>query len=276
MNNLLPDCLALNCGKQGEAVARPGDLLNHTSFATASPLPKQKSFTKMHWIAIVLTTAVLALLLYWLLITTEGVYLGRRVVVWLYDITAHKYDGIKEFEPDAEQFFLIRPLLVRLRQVPNPLVLDVATGTGRLPGFLLEAPTFNGRVVGLDASRKMLGFAAEKLRPFGHRASLVQQVADKLPFAANQFDLVTCLEALEFFPSDTAALQEMIRVLKPGGILLVTRRKGPDAKLFVGRYRNVPQFEAMLTGLGLAEVHTNPWQEDYDQVFGKKPVIGKQ
>ena len=163
-----------------------------------------------------------------------------------------------------------------MRQVPNPLVLDVATGTGRLPGFLLEAPTFNGRVVGLDASGKMLGFAAEKLRPFGHRASLVQQVADKLPFAANQFDLVTCLEALEFFPSDTAALQEMIRVLKPGGTLLVTRRKGTEGKLFVGRYRNVQQFEAHLAALGLEEVHTNPWQLDYDQVFGKKPVIGNR
>ena len=230
----------------------------------------------MHWIAILLTTAVLAALLYWLLITTEGVYLGRRVVVWLYDITAHKYDGIKEFESDAEQFFLIRPLLVRLRHTPNPLVLDVATGTGRLPHFLLEASTFNGRVVGLDASGKMLKLAREKLRPFGHRASLVQQVADQLPFANNQFDLVTCLEALEFFPSDTAALQEMIRVLKPGGSLLVTRRKGNEAKLFVGRYRNVPQFEAVLTGLGLEEVHTNPWQLDYDQVFGKKPVTSGQ
>lgn len=228
------------------------------------------------WLVIILTTAVLALILYWLLVTTEGVYLGRRVVVWLYDITAHKYDGIKEFDPDAEQFFLIRPLLVRLRRVPNPLVLDVATGTGRLPSFLLDAPTFNGRVVGLDASEKMLRLAGEKLRPYGHRASLVQQMADKLPFANNQFDLVTCLEALEFFPSDTAALREMVRVLKPGGTLLVTRRKGSEAKLFVGRYRNVAQFEAVLTELGLEEVHTNPWQMDYDQVFGKKPVIGEQ
>jgi ubiquinone/menaquinone biosynthesis C-methylase UbiE len=226
----------------------------------------------MHWIAIILTTAVLAALLYWLLVTTEGVYLGRRVVVWLYDITAHRYDRIKEFDPDAEQFFVIRPLLVRLRRVPNPLVLDVATGTGRLPSFLLDAPTFNGRIVGLDASAKMLQIALTKLRPYGPRASLIQQVADKLPFAHNQFDLVTCLEALEFFPSDTAALQEMVRVLKPGGTLLVTRRKGGEAKLFVGRYRSVAQFEAVLTRIGLEEVHTNPWQVDYDQVFGRKPA----
>jgi ubiquinone/menaquinone biosynthesis C-methylase UbiE len=224
------------------------------------------------WLPLLLATAILAALLYWLLVTTEGVYLGRRVVVWLYNLTAHKYDGIKEFDPDAEQFFLIRPLLVRLRHVPNPLVLDVATGTGRLPHFLLEAPTFNGRVVGLDASEKMLRLALEKVRPYGHRASLVQQVADQLPFPKDQFDLVTCLEALEFFPSDTAALQEMVRVLQPGGTLLVTRRKGGEAKLFVGRYRNVAQFEAILTGIGLEEVHTNPWQRDYDQVFGRKPI----
>ncbi|GJM42304.1 MAG: hypothetical protein DHS20C20_25860 [Ardenticatenaceae bacterium] len=230
----------------------------------------------MHWIAILLTTAVLTLILYWLLISTEGVYLGRRMVVWLYDITAYRYDGIKEFDAEAEQFFLIRPLLVRLRRIPNPLVLDVATGTGRLPSFMLEAPTFNGRIVGLDASGKMLALASEKLRPYGHRVSLVQQVADKLPFPDNQFDLVTSLEALEFFPSDTAALQEMVRVLKPGGTLLVTRRKGREAKLFVGRYRTVAQFEAVLTQLGLEDVHTNPWQMDYDQVFGMKPISSNQ
>ena len=226
---------------------------------------------KMFWLTLILTTAVLAALLYWLLIATEGVFLGRRMVIWLYDITAHRYDGIKEFDPDAEQFFLIRPLLVRLRQVPNPLVLDVATGTGRLPYFLLESPTFNGRVVGLDASAKMLRLAWGKLRPYAHRASLVQQVADQLPFPNNQFDLITCLEALEFFPSDTAALQEMVRVLKPGGTLLVTRRKGREGKAFLGRYRDVPRFEAHLRQLGLEEVHTNPWQTDYDQVFGRKP-----
>lgn len=226
------------------------------------------------WIGLALLTAVLGLLYYWLFIVTEGLYLGRRVVVWLYDLTAHKYDRIKEFDPDAEQFFLIRPLVVRLRPIPNPLVLDVATGTGRLPCFLLEEATFNGRIVGLDASGKMLRLAEEKLRPYGHRVSLVQQTADALPFPSNQFDLVTCLEALEFFPSDTAALREMVRVLRPGGTLLVTRRKGPEGKAFIGRYRNVVQFEALLTGLGLEAVHTNPWQLDYDQVFGKKPVDG--
>ncbi len=229
------------------------------------------------WIVLaVVGLALFGLFLYWLLVITEGVYLGRRVVVWLYDLTAVKYDGIKEFEPEMESFFVVRPLRHRLRHIPAPLILDAATGTGRVPWFLLEDPLFNGRVIGLDASGKMLRLAAAKLKPYGRRAAFVQQTADRLPFPDNTFHAVTCLESLEFFPSDTAALREMTRVLQPGGVLLVTRRRGREAKLFPGRYRNVPQFEALLRDVGLVDVHTLPWQEDYDQIFGRKPGNGER
>ncbi len=212
-------------------------------------------------------------LYYWLVVVTEGVFLGRRVVVWLYDITAHKYDRIKEFDAEAEQFFVIRPLLRQLRHIPAPRILDVATGTGRLPWFLLHEPSFHGRVIGLDASAGMLREAAQKLRPFHHRASLVQQTADHLPFPAHTFDAVTCLEALEFFPSDIQALQEMVRVLRPGGILMVTRRCGREAKTFLHHHHSPTQFEAILTRLGLTNIQTRPWQLDYDLVIATRPAI---
>ncbi len=221
-------------------------------------------------VLLLLCFAFIGLFFYWLLVLTEGAYLGRRVVVWLYDITANNYDDIKEFDPDAESFFLIRPLRHRLKGVPNPLVLDVATGTGRLPHRLLEDPLFNGRIIGLDPAGKMLDFAVEKLTPYPFRAALVQQTAVPLPFANNTFDAVTCLEALEFFPSDKDAIVEMLRVLKPDGVLLVTRRRGRDGKMFPGRYKTVEQFEEMLTKLGAHEVQTIPWQVEYDQVYGRK------
>jgi ubiquinone/menaquinone biosynthesis C-methylase UbiE len=185
----------------------------------------------LNWILVGLLFAVaLGLLLYWLLVITEGVFLGRRLVVWMYDLTAHRYDGIKQFDPDTESFFVIRPLLSSLADRPVPVVLDVATGTGRVPLFLLEEATFNGRVIGLDASARMLAFARAKLRGYSHRVSLVQQTAADLPFADNTFDAVTCLESLEFFPDDSAALQEMFRVLRPGGAIMTTRRRGWEAK----------------------------------------------
>jgi ubiquinone/menaquinone biosynthesis C-methylase UbiE len=226
----------------------------------------------LNWYLLGLLTAVgLGLLLYWLLVVTEGVYLGRRLVVWMYDLTAHRYDRIKQFDADAERFLVIQPLLDRLADRAAPLVLDVATGTGRLPVFLLDEPTFNGRVLGLDASARMLSQAWPKLKVYHQRANLVRQIAVDLPFGGNVFDSVTCLEALEFFPDDTRALLEMVRVLRPGGTLLVTRRRGWEAKTFVGRYRNRETFEALLLSLGLTAVESRLWQIEYDLVFACKP-----
>ncbi len=136
------------------------------------------------WILLgVLLIAAIGAVVYWLVVITEGVFLGRRMVVWLYDVTAHKYDGIKEFDAGAERFFVIKPYLKHLPKHPAPRLLDVATGTGRVPYYLFEEPTFNGRVVGVDASWKMLVLAEEKLRGYNGRFLPIQQVADKLPFA---------------------------------------------------------------------------------------------
>lgn len=224
------------------------------------------------WFLVILLLVVgLGLLLYWLLVITEGVFLGRRLVVFLYDLTAHRYDGIKQFDPDIESFLVVGPLLTRLNERPAPLVLDVATGTGRLPHYLLEEATFNGHVIGLDASARMLTYARAKLRAYRYRASLVRQTAGDLPFADSTFDAVSCLESLEFFPDDTAALQEMFRVLCAGGTLMTTRRRGWEAKAFVGRYRDRETFISHLESLGFAGVESRLWQIEYDLVFAHKP-----
>ncbi len=221
---------------------------------------------------ILLTVAAAAWVLHWLLIRTEGVFLGRRIVVWLYDLAAKGYDGVKQFDPDSESAFVTWPLRRRLKAWPVPLVLDVATGTGRLPYFLLQEPEFNGRVVGLDASAGMLAQARPKLAPFGERAALVQQSAVDLPFDDATFHAVTCLEALEFLPDAPAALREMARVLRPGGVLLVSRRQGTDASFFLGRAPGREAFEALLAESGFTDIRSSPWQVDYELVWGMRAV----
>jgi ubiquinone/menaquinone biosynthesis C-methylase UbiE len=139
-----------------------------------------------------------------------------------------------------------------------------------VPHYLFAEPTFNGKVVGVDASWKMLLLAAEKLAGWHGRFLPIQQLAGRLPFADDTFHGVVCLESLEFFPSDEAALREMARVLQPGGVLMVTRRTGWEAKTFVGRFHSPEAFEAMLAELGLVDIRTRPWQVDYDQVMAKK------
>ena len=228
----------------------------------------------MIWVLIAAGITIFALFLYWLIVTTEGVFLGRRIVIWLYDLTAHNYDSIKEFSDNDESFFIALPAIRAMKAVHYPLFLDVATGTARVPRALLREPDFSGLVVGLDPSKRMLDQARIKLgcmNEFNHgEASLVQQFAAPLPFLENAFDYIFCLEALEFFPSYLEALNEMVRVLKPGCTLVTSRRRGREARLFLKRYRSRDEFKAMLVRSGLAEVQISLWELDYDMVTAVK------
>ena len=171
-----------------------------------------------------LALLMLAAVLYWQFIIAEGTYLGPRVVAWTYDLVASRYDAIKQFKPRDESWFVARPLLQGLVGVERPLVLDVATGTGRLPLALLRDrfAGSGGRIVGLDLSRGMLRRGRAKLNPYGEQVWLIWQDASNLPFGEGVFDGVTCLESLEFMPEPLEVLAEMVRVLAPGGMLLLT------------------------------------------------------
>ena len=151
---------------------------------------------------------------------------------------------------------------------PRLDVLDVGCGTGANMQKLLSR---YGRVVGLDASAGMLAQARLKLAPFGRRTALVRQSAQDLPFGDATFSAVTCLEALEFLPDDRSALCQMVRVLQPGGVLLVTRRQGPEAAYFLGRAHGHDEFQALLAGLGLVEIHSQPWQVEYELFWAVRP-----
>lgn len=99
------------------------------------------------------------------------------------------------------------------RNSPSSRVLDVGCGTGA--NFEVLGPF--GIVLGVDRSWTALQFAAAR------RDSVLSQAdALHLPFRTNTFDVVTGLDLLEHLPDDSAALQEMRRVLKPGGALLLT------------------------------------------------------
>ncbi|MBC8170615.1 MAG: class I SAM-dependent methyltransferase, partial [Anaerolineae bacterium] len=112
-------------------------------------------------------------LAWWLLITTEGVYLGQRVVIWLYDLYATRYDGIKQFLPDYDDLLLAQPIMNEIVPKTDPLVLDVATGTGRLPAALCRLPYFAGHIIASDPSRKMLAQAVIKLAAERDRISFL-------------------------------------------------------------------------------------------------------
>jgi ubiquinone/menaquinone biosynthesis C-methylase UbiE len=211
---------------------------------------------------------LLALLAYWEIWVCEGAHLGDRFVVWLYNVSAGRYDRIKEFDPDWERRYLGEPVAAVLGSLPDARLLDVGAGTGRLARALAGTPA-DPFLVNTDASRAMIG---EAVKLVDRRASpWVRGRAAGLPFAPASFDLVCSLEMLEFTPSPRVSLEEMRRVLRPGGWLLVTNRVGRQAAWIVGRTFRRDRFEVLLDGLGLEEVETFPWQVEYDLIWARKP-----
>lgn len=215
-----------------------------------------------------LVMAAVAALLWWLLVASEGVYLGRRVVIWLYDVFAPHYDGVKKVVPEYEQYFLARPILEAIQPRRDPFVLDVATGTGRLPTALARLPAFEGQIIGLDLSRKMLHEAAKATYPFSEFISLVHAPAETLPFPDGSFDVVTCLEALEFTTNPDVILAEMARVLRPGGLLLTTVRI--NTPWMPGKAWPEAVMLDKLRQHGIEGGQVQIWQMDYRKVWGRK------
>jgi ubiquinone/menaquinone biosynthesis C-methylase UbiE/uncharacterized protein YbaR (Trm112 family) len=226
----------------------------------------------MNWLPIVIgATGIVGLgaLLYWQFIIAEGTYLGSRTVAWTYDRVAKRYEAIKRFNPQSESWFVASPLLRTLSDVQGPLVLDVATGTGRLPQALLRE-RFRGQIVGLDLSQGMLQQAQRRLRGYGDQVYLLRQDASYLPFDDGIFDAVTCLESLEFMPRPFETLSELVRVLAPGGTLMLTNRVGCEARFLPHRAIPRPRFEQLLIDHNLLEIHVRPWQANYDLALALK------
>jgi len=110
-------------------------------------------------------------------------------------------------------------LLDRLRSMPAARVLDVATGTGSLVATLMEILAGEPAFVGIDLDSDAI---AEAQARFSDRpASFRTMDATNLRFEDATFDLVTIRDALHNLDDRGTALQEMIRVLRPDGHLLV-------------------------------------------------------
>ena len=120
-----------------------------------------------------------------------------------------------------------RMALEMLRISPGDAVLDVACGPGNFTRAFAGAAGDGAVVVGLDASRTMLAQAARE-RPSGSIA-WIRGSATELPFRDGTFDAVCCFAALYLIEEPLRAVEEIARVLAPGGrvALLSSVGRGP-------------------------------------------------
>jgi ubiquinone/menaquinone biosynthesis C-methylase UbiE len=219
--------------------------------------------------------AALALLafLYWLIVVGEATYLGRYAVRFIYQRGARFYDAARQSVTASDEHTLLPLLHMALVGVAAPQVLDVATGTGRVPLLLAGQPWFGGQVHGLDIAPAMLAQARAKAADTGlsARITLHEGHAGSLPWPDHTFDLVTSLEALEFFPYPRRALAEMARVLRPGGALIVSKFPDGWARVLPLKGLTRRRVTHLLQQIGITAIEIRDWQPGhYELIIARK------
>ena len=118
-------------------------------------------------------------------------------------------------------------VVAEARLAEGNLVLDIGTGTAVLIPHVLGEIGARGRVLGVDVSRKMLAEARAKLGDGD--VLLCQADVHNLCTRDGAFDCVICNAAFPHFEERERALREMIRALRPQGMLVISHPVGREA-----------------------------------------------
>jgi ubiquinone/menaquinone biosynthesis C-methylase UbiE len=137
----------------------------------------------------------------------------------------------RRYDRDPLQNLLFKPshrLIVQNLEPGEERILDVGCGTSRFAARVLKRFP-HVQVVGMDlcsnmlrASRARFPLSLADYREKGSgRVHLVQGDSERLPFADDSFDLVTCSHSFHHYPDQARVVAEMHRILRPGGRLMI-------------------------------------------------------
>ena len=146
----------------------------------------------------------------------------RAFVTELFDKTAPHYERINRILSLGWGLKYRQDALERAGLRPGMRVLDVAVGTGLTARAALNATDRFASVIGLDPSLGMLHEARSL------EIALVRALAEQLPVATASFDFLTMGYALRHVADIKATFQEYLRVLRPGGRLLILEMTRPS------------------------------------------------
>jgi ubiquinone/menaquinone biosynthesis C-methylase UbiE len=160
----------------------------------------------------------------------------------LYDLIGGFYNDIQRvYSPlkgfDLEDYFLSYMRLLEVK--PGDSVLETSVGTGLNFKYLPQGVKLSG----LDLSPEMLANCQTNLRRCQMDADLYLCNAESLPYADSSFDVVFHVGGINFFNDRAKAIREMIRVAKPGSLLLIADEtekhvKEVYEKSLAGFYKN--------------------------------------
>ncbi|AKF95460.1 demethylmenaquinone methyltransferase [Brevibacillus laterosporus] len=149
---------------------------------------------------------------------TNGQPSKAEYVHSVFESIANEYDRMNNVISFGSHSSWRKYTMNQMQVKPGDACLDVACGTCDWTISLAKTVGPNGKVVGLDFSQNMLNVGAYKVEKEGlSQVQLVNADAMKMPFEDNTFDFVTIGFALRNVPDVQTVLNEMTRVVKPGG-----------------------------------------------------------
>lgn len=151
----------------------------------------------------------------------------KQQVARMFDNISHRYDFLNHFLSLGIDKAWRRKAINLLRPANPRIILDVATGTG---DFAIQALRIHpDKVIGVDISEGMLEIGRKKLirRKLDNRIELKTGDSENLPFEENKFDAVTVGFGVRNFENVIRGLEEIRRVLRPGGLLVVLEFSRP-------------------------------------------------
>ncbi|MEN2281628.1 class I SAM-dependent methyltransferase [Algoriphagus sp. SE2] len=144
--------------------------------------------------------------------------LQRRVQRYGWDKAAKFYENSWQTQLKPAHDLLLENVEIK----PGDSILDIAAGTGLITFQMAKLLGPSGRIIATDISDEMIkiGTATAQSNRFSN-VEFKQMDAEILSFKNSSFDMVTCSLGLMYLPDPDRALQEMYRVLKPGGKVVV-------------------------------------------------------
>jgi demethylmenaquinone methyltransferase/2-methoxy-6-polyprenyl-1,4-benzoquinol methylase len=150
----------------------------------------------------------------------------KEQVATMFDNISENYDFLNHFL-SAGIDIVWRKKAIKLLKKDNPkLILDIATGTG---DFAIEALALNpDKVIGVDISEGMLQVGRKKMTKKGIKnIDMVSGDSEGLQFEDNKFDAVIVAFGVRNFEHLEKGLEDMFRVLKPGGRAVILEFSKP-------------------------------------------------
>jgi demethylmenaquinone methyltransferase/2-methoxy-6-polyprenyl-1,4-benzoquinol methylase len=165
----------------------------------------------------------------------QEVPLGEKArrVKGVFDSVAGRYDLMNDLMSGGLHRWWKRYTVWQSIAAPGQAVLDAAGGTGDLARLFSDRVGSRGHVVVSDINTSMLSVGRQRLVDQGYTGMLDWVTADseRLPFPNESFDVASVGFGLRNMTRKGLALQELLRVLKPGGQLLVLEFSHPVAPL---------------------------------------------